>query len=74
MKTMAIMLILAGVVLVVVGLLFLLAGKVPWLGHLPGDINYRGKNTNFSFPLTTCIIVSIILTVILNIVFRMMRK
>ena len=68
------MLILAGVVLVVAGVLFLLAGKLPWLGHLPGDINYRGKNTTFSFPLATCIIVSIVLTILLNVVFRMMRK
>lgn len=74
MKSMAIMLILAGVVLVVAGLLFLLAGKLPWLGHLPGDINYRGKNTTFSFPLATCVIVSIILTVMLNIVVRLIRK
>lgn len=74
MKSLAIMLILAGLALVVTGLLFLLAGKLPWLGHLPGNINYRGKNWSFSFPLATCIIASIILTLVLNIIFRLIRK
>jgi len=74
MRGIGIMLILAGLALVVAGLLFMLAGKLPWFGHLPGDINYRGKNWSVSFPLATCVLASIILTILLNIVFRLMRK
>ena len=60
-------LVILGGVLVVVGLLFLLGSKFSWLGlgHLPGDIRYRGKNTSFYFPLTTCVLLSAVVTLIL---------
>ena len=63
-------LIIFGVVLVVVGGVLLLSGKLPWLGRLPGDFAYKGKRVTFYFPLTTSIILSIILTVLLNLFFR----
>ena len=59
------LLILIGVILVVVGAAFLLAPKIPWLGKLPGDISYKRGNFTFYFPLGTCILISIILTLIL---------
>jgi hypothetical protein len=59
------LLILIGVILVVVGAAFLLAPKIPWLGKLPGDITYKRGNFSFYFPLGTCILISIILTLIL---------
>ena len=71
---MAIMLILGGMVLAIAGLILLLAGKFPWLGHLPGDMNLRGRNWSFSFPLATSAIASIVVTIVLNILFRLMRK
>jgi hypothetical protein len=58
-------LIIAGVILVIVGAVFLLAPKIPWLGHLPGDISYKRGNFSFYFPLGTCILISVILTLIL---------
>ncbi|MEE8210096.1 MAG: DUF2905 domain-containing protein [bacterium] len=63
-------LIIFGVVLVAVGGVLLLSGKLPWLGRLPGDFAYKGKRVTFYFPLTTSIILSIILTVLLNLFFR----
>ena len=59
-------LVIAGGVLVVVGLLFMLGSKFSWLGlgHLPGDIRYKGKSTSFYFPLTTCILLSVVVTLI----------
>ncbi|MDV2504354.1 MAG: DUF2905 domain-containing protein [bacterium] len=63
-------LIIFGVVLVLVGGVLLLSGKLPWLGRLPGDFAYKGKRVTFYFPLTTSIILSIILTVLLNLFFR----
>jgi hypothetical protein len=57
--------ILIGVLLVMVGAIFLLAPKLPWLGHLPGDISYKRGNFSFYFPLGTCILISVILTLIM---------
>jgi Protein of unknown function (DUF2905) len=59
-------LIFLGVVLVVVGLLFTLGEKLPIrLGRLPGDIEIRGKNTVFYFPLMTCILLSVVLSLVM---------
>ena len=59
------LLIAAGIILVVVGVLVILGQRLPVrLGRLPGDIELRGKNFVFYFPLATCLIVSAILTLI----------
>ena len=64
-------LITLGLVLVVVGLLMTFAGKLPFrLGRLPGDLSYRGRNTSFYFPLTTCIIISVLASLALWILRR----
>jgi hypothetical protein len=59
------LLLVFGGAIVVAGAVLLLAGRfnLP-LGHLPGDIVYRGKNTVFYFPLTTCIIVSVVVSLL----------
>jgi DUF2905 family protein len=64
----------AGGLLILIGLIVLLAGRanVP-LGRLPGDISYRGKNTAVFFPITTCIILSIVLSLVLWLVNRFLR-
>jgi Protein of unknown function (DUF2905) len=58
-------LIFLGLLLVVVGVIFSLAGKLPWLGHLPGDISLQRERYSFYFPITTCILVSIIVSLVL---------
>ena len=55
-----------GVVFFAIGLILMLAPKFPWLGRLPGDILIRKKNFTLYFPLATSIILSIILTVLIN--------
>lgn len=61
----------AGIVLAIVGVLVMLGERLPIrLGHLPGDIVYRGKNTTFYFPVVTCIVLSILLTLILSLFGR----
>lgn len=66
------MLMFLGGLLLVLGLIFVLAGKVNLpIGRLPGDIVYRGKNTTFYFPLMTSIVLSIILSLVLYFVNRM---
>jgi len=64
------MLILLGIFLAVLGGLFLLAGKIPFLGRLPGDIAFRRGNWSFYFPLTTSILISLLLTLLLSLFTR----
>ncbi len=64
------MLILFGIVLAVLGGLLLLTGKIPFLGRLPGDIIIRRENWSFYFPLTTSILISILLTLIFSLISR----
>ena len=66
-------LIFVGVAIAILGLAFVLAPKIPLLGKLPGDLVFRRGESTFYFPLATSIIVSILLTVILNIAFRLFR-
>lgn len=64
------MLILFGVVLALLGGLLLLTGKIPFLGRLPGDIVIRREHWSFYFPLTTSIVISILLTVLFSLFSR----
>jgi len=57
-------LILAGVVLALLGGLLLFVGKVPFLGKLPGDIMIRRESWSLYVPLTTSLVISILLTVL----------
>jgi hypothetical protein len=68
------MLIFIGGLLLAVGIILVLAGKVNLpIGRLPGDVVYRGKNTTFYFPLATSILLSVILSLVLYVVNRMRR-
>jgi uncharacterized protein YybS (DUF2232 family) len=63
-------LIIFGIIIALLGCILMLSGKLPWLGRLPGDINIRRENFSFHFPLTTCIIISIIVSFLLYIFRR----
>jgi hypothetical protein len=56
--------IIIGLIIAGIGFALIFAGKIPWLGRLPGDFFFRGKNFSFYFPLTTGILISVILTLI----------
>lgn len=59
------LLIVLGVCLVAVGAWFALGGKPPFrLGRLPGDIAYHGQHGSFYFPVVTCIVLSVVLTLV----------
>ena len=64
------LLLVAGLVLAGVGLLVMVAGRVPFLGRLPGDIYVQRGNFTFYFPLLTSILLSILLTVLVNLFAR----
>jgi len=60
----------AGAILLLVGGVMVLSGKSGWIGRLPGDIRIQREGFTFYFPLATSILLSIILTLILNFLFR----
>ncbi len=64
-------LIIAGVILIVVGVLVSLSDRIPFFGKLPGDFSFESDKFKFYFPLTSSIIISIIVSVILYFVNRM---
>ena len=64
MTDMARTMILIGLLLIVAGGFLLLIGKLPGGGKLPGDIMIKKENFSFYFPLTTCIIISVVATLL----------
>jgi hypothetical protein len=58
-------LIIMGLVIAAIGVILTFAGKVPWLGRLPGDIYIKRENFSFYFPIATSILLSVIISVIL---------
>ena len=63
-----------GIALVVIGGIVMLLGRTGLpLGRLPGDVLYRGKNTTFYFPLASCILISVVLSIVLFLIARMKR-
>ncbi len=59
-----------GILFIIIGFLIPVISKIPFIGKLPGDIYIKKDNFVFYFPLATCIIISIVLTLILNLIFR----
>ena len=67
-------LIFVGVILAALGGLFLIGGRLPFrLGRLPGDIAVEGKRGSFYFPIVTCILLSIVLTLVMWIISSFRR-
>lgn len=59
------LLIVIGGVTIAVGVLLMLVGRIPWIGRLPGDIVIERENFRFYFPLATCVLASVLVTVLL---------
>jgi hypothetical protein len=64
------MLIVLGVVIALLGVIILFAGRVPGLGRLPGDLHVERGNWTFYFPLGTSIVLSVLLTLVLWLINR----
>jgi Protein of unknown function (DUF2905) len=75
MESIARTLMLGGIILFLIGGGIFLASKfgIP-LGCLPGDIRIEGENSSFYFPLTSSILVSVILTIVLNLISSFLKK
>lgn len=67
-------LLILGLVIAAAGVFLLVGAKLPFrLGRLPGDVSYHGRNTSFYFPIVTCVVLSVVLTLIFWIVGAMRR-
>ncbi|MHB8086353.1 MAG: DUF2905 domain-containing protein [Dehalococcoidia bacterium] len=67
-------LLIFGGVIIVVGLLFIFAQHIPFFGKLPGDIFIKKDNFSFYFPVVTFIIISIVLTIVINVILHFLNK
>jgi hypothetical protein len=75
MLNLARILIVLGIILIVVGGVLFLASRLNLpLGRLPGDIRIQRENFSFYFPLTSGIIISVLLTVLLNLIIRLLKR
>ena len=63
-------LIIAGVVLAIVGIVLVLGPRIPFLGRLPGDLHFQNGNVTVFIPLGTMLLLSLILTIVLNVLNR----
>ena len=70
------LLVFVGAALIVAGALLIAGSKVSFfgLGRLPGDINYKGRNVSFYFPLVSCLIVSALVTLVLWLISFLGRR
>jgi hypothetical protein len=59
--------VILGIIMIIIGLGFIFGDKIPYIGRLPGDISIKRENFSFYFPITTSIIVSILLTILFSI-------
>ncbi|MFC1607631.1 DUF2905 domain-containing protein [Candidatus Latescibacterota bacterium] len=63
-------LVITGLILAGAGLIVIYADRIPFLGKLPGDIHLSGKGWSFNFPVVTCIFLSLLVTIVINIISR----
>ena len=64
------LLLIAGLVIAALGGILLLVGQIPWLGKLPGDLSFGRGNLQVYIPLATSLLISVILTILLNVLAR----
>jgi ABC-type tungstate transport system substrate-binding protein len=63
------LLLAGGIAVALVGAFLMLGGRLPF-GRLPGDISVQGQSGGFFFPIVSCIVISVVLTVVLNFIIR----
>jgi uncharacterized protein HemY len=68
------MLLVLGLIVAVFGLVLILGGRVPFIGNLPGDITIERDNYRIYIPIATSILLSIVVTVVLNLVFGLFNR
>jgi len=56
----------AGALMLILGVILILSDRIPFLGKLPGDVSFRWGNTRVYFPIVTCLVISALLSIILG--------
>ncbi len=74
MKSLSYFFFILGFFFITLGVIFSLAGKITWLGHLPGDIIIKRENFTFIFPLTTCLLLSLGLSLLLWLILKLLGR
>ena len=74
MKSIGVLLLVAGGMLIAAGMVLLFFDKIPWLGHLPGDLQFKVGNVRVHLPLASCVLISLVVTILLNIILRLLGK
>ena len=67
-------LLIVGGVIIILGLLLIFGQHIPFLGKLPGDITIKKDDFTFYFPIVTFILLSVVLTIIINVIIRFIGK
>ncbi len=67
-------LIIVGIIIVVLGLLLAFGGRIPFLGKLPGDILIKKDGISFYFPIVTLLLLTVVLTLIINFILRLIGR
>jgi hypothetical protein len=73
-KALGNILIIGGTLAVLLGIILKLSGKFKWIGKLPGDMIIHKGNLTFYFPLATCLLISLFLSLIIFLVFKIIAK
>ena len=68
------LLVILGLIIVALGIVIVLAGRLPFVGHLPGDILVRRGGGSFYFPIITCLLLSVALTIVVNVLTLIFRR
>jgi len=68
------LLLILGVILALLGLALMVMGRIPFLGRLPGDIHIRRGAAEVYIPLATCLLLSLLATLILNLLVHFLRR
>jgi hypothetical protein len=67
-------LLIGAVVLAIVGILLMILGNIPFFGRLPGDIAIWRNGNTFFFPIVTCLVLSVVLTIVINVILWIFRR
>ncbi len=74
LKTAGNVLIITGILTVILGLVLKFAAKFKWIGKLPGDVVIQKGSFTFYFPVVTCLLISLILSLLLYLIFKFILK
>jgi hypothetical protein len=67
-------LLIGAAILAIIGIILIVLGNIPFFGRLPGDITIRRNGYSFFFPIVTCLVLSVVLTILINVILWVFRR